>query len=382
MKIGLLGYGTVGGGVDKIIRSKTKEVASLEVTKILSLNKVEGDTRFVSSIEEIVGDPEIDLVVECIGGIDPAAKYITAALENKKHVVTSNKAVVSKYFFEFVNTAMLNNVGLYLEATAGGGVPWIHNLIRTKRIDEISDFYGIINGTSNFIIDKMEKENADFDETLKLAQEKGYAEADPSADIDGDDVRAKSMISASIAFDTLCTDKIPTSGIRNLSASDIEVFREMNLNVRMVVRAKRTDNKYCVCVEPQLCVDTSLEANTPGYFNTVSLTGKTVGELKFFGAGAGEFPTANAIIQDILDCVSGYVPEYSFDSDLEFDTTIMPSTYLYRTKAEHALPRNSIMIRKGYFEVGGKYPDEANQYLSDMLVEDPNTFMASMQRVI
>lgn len=378
MKIGLLGRGTVGGGVDKIISSSAAQTKELEVTKILDLKKIEGDGRFKDSIDDIVQDESIDVVVECMGGIEPAHEFILASLNAGKHVVTSNKAVVSKFFFDFVSAANKNDVGLFLEATAGGGVPWIHNLMRAKRIDEIIEYSGIINGTSNFIIDRMEKRKANFEATLKQAQERGYAEADPSADIDGDDVKAKTMISASIAFDTLCTDQIPMAGIRNLKAEDINVFDKMGLNVRMITKGVRDGDKYCITVEPQLCDKASLEANTPGYFNTVSLRGETIGELKFFGAGAGEFPTANAIAQDIIDCMQGYRPKYNFDRQLVFDASIMQSSYVYRTSAKDVIPQSSVEINENYFLVANQNPMSANDILRRALEVDSESFMAGL----
>ena len=382
MNIAVLGCGTVGGGVVEIIDNRMPASSTLQVTHLLDLRHKEGETRYAESIDEICSSADVDVVVEAMGGIEPAHEFILKALNAGKHVVTSNKAVVSTYFKEFVDAANANKVGLFLEATAGGGVPWIHNIMRVKRIDKITKFSGIINGTSNFIIDKMEKENADFGETLKLAQEKGYAEANPSADIDGDDVKAKSMISASIAFNTLCTSDIPTSGIRNLTADDISAFKEMGCRVRMICRGTVKDTRYCVTVEPQICQETTLEANTPGYFNTVSLTGETIGELKFFGAGAGALPTANAIVQDVLDCEARKIPVYDMSNNLKFDETIMPSTYLFRTRAEKALPKNTIMIRPGYFEIVGKYPQEAHRIAENLLIEDPTSFMASVQKTV
>ncbi len=378
MKIGLLGRGTVGSGVDIIISSQKSMTSGLEVTKILDLRKIEGDARFVDSIDEIIDDETIDIVVECMGGIEPAHEFIIKALNAGKHVVTSNKAVVSKYFFDFVSAARVARVGLYLEATAGGGVPWIHNLIRAKRIDDIVEFSGIINGTSNFIIDRMEKRKAAFTATLKQAQEKGYAEADPSADIDGDDVKAKTIISASIAFETICSDEIPMSGIRNLSADDINVFDKMGLNVRMITRGIRKDDKYFVTVEPQLCDKASLEANTPGYFNTVSLTGETIGQLKFFGAGAGQLPTANAIVQDIIDCRSGVIPEYNFDNKLDLDATIMQSSYVFRTSASEVIPTTSAEIKDGFYLVADQNPASANEIFKRALAIDDKSFMAGL----
>lgn len=382
MNIAVLGCGTVGGGVVEIIDNRMPQGSDLQVTKILTRTKKPGETRYAQDIDEICGDASIDIVVESMGGIDPAREYILRALGAGKHVVTSNKAVVAAHFKEFVDAANESGAGLFLEATAGGGVPWIHNLLRVKRIDNITAFSGIINGTSNFIIDKMEKEGADFLETLKLAQEKGYAEANPSADIDGDDVKAKSIISASIAFNTLCSSDIPKAGIRNLTAEDIEFFESIGKRVRMITRGVQKDSRYFVTVEPQISDITTLEANTPGYFNTVSLTGETIGELKFFGAGAGALPTANAIVQDILDCQAGKRPVYDFSRELMLDQSLMTTTYLYRTKAHNSLPRNAIQITEGYYECIGMYPYEGHDKLEDLLIEDPNTFMASMDKMV
>lgn len=381
MNIAVLGCGTVGGGVIEIIDNRMPAGTNLQITKLMTRTHKDGETRYVNTIDEIVEDPNIDIVVECMGGIEPAHEYILKSLKSGKHVVTSNKAVVSVYFKEFVDAAKDMSVGLFLEATAGGGVPWIHNLLRVKRIDKITQFSGIINGTSNFIIDKMEKEGADFRDVLKLAQEKGYAEADPSADIDGDDVKAKSIISASIAFGTLCSQDIPKTGIRNLTADDIKQFEAMGCRVRMMTRGVQKDTRYMVTVEPQVSQITTLEANTPGYFNTVSLTGETIGELKFFGAGAGMLPTANAIVQDILDCASGKIPEYDFSRELVLDQSLMPTTYMFRTKAHRALPKFAIQIVEGYYECIGMYPYEAHDKYEEILIEDPNAFMASMDKL-
>ena len=152
----------------------------------------------------------------------------------------------------------------------------------------------------------------------------------------------------------------------------------MGLNVRMITRAVRKGDKYCVTVEPQLCDKASLEANTPGYFNTVSLTGATIGELKFFGAGAGELPTANAIVQDIIDCVGGYIPKYSFENKLEFDPTIMESSYVIRTGERSVIPENSIEIHENYFIIGNQNPMSAYEILQEALKSDSESFMAGL----
>lgn len=383
MKIAILGKGTVGGGVVEILDNRGISGRNIEIKRILELRSSETDARVTTNFEDIVSDPEISCVVECIGGVDPAYDYIKRSLSAGKHIVTSNKAVVSEHYAEFVELSKANNVSIHLEACAGGGIPWINAILRAKRIDKITAFSGIINGTSNFIIDRMEKENADFTDVLKEAQRLGYAEKNPSADIDGWDVRAKAMISGSICFDTVCDlESIPTCGIRSLTKADIEIFEEMGLRVRMIARGVCNQDSYFICVEPELSEINTLEANTPGYFNTVTLTGETIGELKFFGAGAGALPTANAIVQDLIDLDAGINPVYNTQNELNIEPELMLSSYIFRTEADSALPRRALLIRPGYYEITSIYPTEAHKILNKLLPEDPNTFMASLQKAI
>lgn len=383
MKIAVLGKGTVGGGIVEILDNANNNVSNIEVKRILELQKNPEDERITDCYDDIISDSEIDTVVECIGGVDPAYDYIKRALLSGKNVVTSNKAVVSEHYAEFIQLANDNGVSLHLEACAGGGIPWINAILRSKRIDKITAFSGIINGTSNYIIDRMEKENADFTEVLKDAQKLGYAEKNPSADIDGWDVRAKAMISGSICFNTVCDlESIPTCGIRSLTKADIDTFEEMGLRVRMIARGICNDSSYFICVEPELSEINTLEANTPGYFNTVSLTGETIGELKFFGAGAGALPTANAVVQDLIDINSGIKPNYDTSKNLTPDPKLMLSSYIYRTSADGALPKRALLVRPGYYEITSIYPTEAHEILEKLLPEDPNAFMASVQKAI
>lgn len=383
MLIALLGKGTVGGGVVEILDNRGIPGRKIEIKRILEKLPSEKDNRVTTDFDDIIADTEIDCVVECIGGVDPAYDYIKRSLSAGKHVVTSNKAVVSEHYAEFVELADANKVSLYLEACAGGGIPWINAILRAKRIDKITEFSGIINGTSNYIIDRMEKENADFTDVLKDAQRLGYAEKNPSADIDGWDVRAKAMISGSICFNTVCDlESIPTCGIRSLTKADIQVFEEMGLRVRMIARGKCTTDSYFICVEPELSEITTLEANTPGYFNTVTLTGETIGELKYFGAGAGALPTANAVVQDLIDLDSNNLPVYDTSRDLNVEPELMLSSYIFRTEADKALPRRALLMRPGYYEITSIYPTEAHKILNKLLPEDPNTFMVSLQKAI
>ena len=331
MKIALLGYGTVGRGVDQIIRDR---VGSVEVARILELPDRLSDPRMTSDYSEIVSDPDIDLVVECMGGVEPAHTFIMRALASGKHVVTSNKAVVAAHFAEFAEAALYNRVSLFIEASVGGGIPWIASIEKVRRIDEVTSFSGIMNGTTNFIVDAMVKEDADFDQVLAEAQALGYAERDPSADVDGVDVRNKTIITVGVAFDTACEKDIPTTGIRTLTKGDLDALRALGRGVKLLGRGVQREGGYAAAVEPVAVPIESLEANVPSNFNLISLDATTVGPLKFYGQGAGMLPTGNAMVQDVLDFAAGRRPRYDFSRGLAWRPELLTSDYVFRTRAE------------------------------------------------
>lgn len=304
MKIAILGYGTIGTGVYEIIQQYTaSDLQDLEVVKVLDLpqNKDKLDI-ITSDINDIVLDPQIDCVVEVMGGIHPAYEFISAALTNKKHVVTANKAVVAAHIEEFTALANKNGVRFLFEASTGGGIPWIASLKKAKRIDDIHHFYGIFNGTGNYILDAMTRQGKDFDVVLKKAQELGYAEADPSADIDGYDVQNKVVISSAVAFNALVDMKeFLCYGIRNITKADIEYFKNLGFTIKYIGEATMNQNHYEAFVMPNLFDQSAVEANINSNFNIATLNGQSIGPLKFYGQGAGKLPTANAIVQDVID---------------------------------------------------------------------------------
>lgn len=374
MKIALLGYGTVGRGVDRIIRER---VPAVEVTRILELPDRLSDPRMTASFDDILADDEVELVVECMGGIEPAHTYIASALRGGRHVVTSNKAVVAEHLAEFAALAQAAGVGLYLEAAVGGGVPWIAGIEKVRRVDDVTSFSGIMNGTTNYIVDAMRKERADFAEVLAEAQRLGYAERDPSADIDGVDVRNKTIISASVAFDVACEKDLPTSGIRNLTLADLELFSAHGRTVKLLGRGVADDGRYAAAVEPVAVAESSLEAAVPSNFNLLTLEGTTVGELRFYGQGAGSLPTGNAIVQDVLDCVAGARrPVYDFSRPLSYDPSLLRSDYVLRTTAALA----GEPYGPGALLVRDLTAEGARALLDEALVSDPTTFMAALPR--
>ena len=376
MKIALLGHGTVGRGVDDIIRAHVPEV---EVVRILELPDRLDDSRMTSNYDDIVNDSSIELVVECMGGIEPAHEFISRALKAGKHVVTSNKAVVAAHFAEFAQLSEEHHVSFLIEASVGGGIPWIASLEKARRIDEIKSFSGIMNGTTNYIIDSMRREELDFDVALGRAQELGYAERDPSADIDGIDVANKTIISACVAFDVDCVRDLPVTGIRTLTKADLDLFATRGLTVKLFGRGVSKDGHYAVSVEPVAIPAASMEAAVPSNFNLVSFEGFTVGPLKFYGQGAGSLPTGNAIVQDVIDVSRGRVQRYDFSRGLEYDPALLRGNYVVRSKVVSV---SGEAWAPGVWFVRNLTPPEARELLEQVWKEDPSAFMAALPREV
>ena len=303
MNIGLLGCGVVGGGILDFCAGRE----DLTVTKVLVRRpRPDLGALAVTDIADIVNDEAIGIVAEVMGGLHPAYEYICAALKAGKHVVTANKAVISAYYPELTGLARECGVSLRCTAAVGGGIPWLTNLERCKRLDSICELGGIMNGTTNFIMDAMHASPVSFPEILKQAQELGYAEADPSADIDGDDVRRKLTISANIAFDALVQEEdIPMFGIRTVTDGDIRAFKAHGFVCKLLATAKATEGGVCAFIEPTLVDSHDLEAAVPKNFNLITYCGEKVGRHSFFGQGAGRCPTAFNAVEDCLDIVAG-----------------------------------------------------------------------------
>lgn len=303
MNIGLLGCGVVGGGILDFCAGRE----ALTVTKVLVRRpRPDLGALAVTDIADIVNDEGIGIVAEVMGGLHPAYEYICAALKAGKHVVTANKAVISAYYPELTGLARECGVSLRCTAAVGGGIPWLTNLERCKRLDSICELGGIMNGTTNFIMDAMHASPVSFPEILKQAQELGYAEADPSADIDGDDVRRKLTISANIAFDALVQEEdIPMFGIRTVTDGDIRAFKAHGFVCKLLATAKAAEGGVCAFIEPTLVDSHDLEAAVPKNFNLITYCGEKVGRHSFFGQGAGRYPTAFNAVEDCLDIVAG-----------------------------------------------------------------------------
>ena len=340
MKIGLLGCGTVGSGVYEIISqgNNKKFLKDLEVVKILVKDQSEVTMDLMTTNPaDVLDNDEIDLIVEVMGGINPAFDFISKALSSGKHVVTANKAVVAKHLKDFNKLAEENNAVLIYEASVGGGIPIIKSLKQAMRIDDVTELDGILNGTTNFILYNMYENNYEFDNILRLAQNKGYAEADPSADIDGGDIKNKINILSSIAYESIVSlEDIYSFGIRNVTKHDIDYFKKNDLTLKMIAKSIKKDGKYCASVEPVLFEAGEITGSVTENFNIAALTGETIGNLKFYGQGAGKLPTANAVVQDIIDVATGSHTSYpsDFDKTIEYDGSLLSGKYYARIHSE------------------------------------------------
>lgn len=310
--IGLLGAGTVGSDVARIIEEDSADLAArsgarLEIKRVgvRDAKKARGaiaQTAITSDLGAIVDDPDIAIVIEVMGGIEPARSLILRALENKKSVVTANKALLAKHGGEIFAAAKANGVDLYYEAAVAGAIPIIRPLRESIVGDSVSKVMGIVNGTTNYILTRMDEELSPYGEVLAEAQSLGYAEADPTADVEGLDAAAKVAILASLAFHTQVKDSdVYVEGISKISARDIEIARAIDHVIKLLAIAERTKSgKVSVRVYPALIPRSHPLASVRGAFNAIFVEAKSAGELMFYGRGAGGAPTASAVLGDVV----------------------------------------------------------------------------------
>ena len=313
-KIGLLGYGTVGTGTAEIIldpSGRNSLLQEIEIAKVgvRSLDKPRSPELpsgvLTTDLEAIVSDPEIDIVVELLGGLEPSRSLILKAIKHGKHIVTANKAVIARHGEEIFTAA--NEAGVYVlfEAAVGGGIPVIKPLKQSLGVNRIQTVIGIINGTTNYILTQMTQESADFSEVLSQAQKLGYAEADPTADVDGYDAADKIAILAAIAFNgRIKREEIPCEGIRQINATDISYADDLGFVIKLLAIAKASgDDSLQVRVHPTLVPKDHPLANINGVYNAILVEGEPLGQVMFFGPGAGKGATASAVVSDIANIV-------------------------------------------------------------------------------
>lgn len=310
VNIAVLGYGTVGSGVVEVIRTNHESInkraeEEINIKYVLDRRDFPGDPVedvLVHDYEVIVNDPEVDIVVEVMGGIEPAYTFVKRALEAGKSVCTSNKALVAKHGPELVQMAKERSINFLFEASCGGGIPIIRALNKSLTADEIDEITGILNGTTNYVLDKMSKEGSDFGAVLKEAQELGYAEADPTADVEGHDAGRKIAILSSLAYGKFVNyEDVYMEGITKITQEDMEYARTLGMNIKLLATSRKAGDSYYAMVAPFMVKKTSPLYGIDGVFNAVFVHGNMLGDAMFYGSGAGKLPTASAVVADVVD---------------------------------------------------------------------------------
>ncbi len=312
VKVAVLGYGTVGSGIVEVIKTNQDMVNKkagdeIDVKYILDLRDFPGDpyeNLVVHDVEVILNDPEVQVIAEAMGGVEPAYTFTKRALSSGKSVCTSNKELVAKHGPELLQIARDNKCNYMFEASVGGGIPIIRPLNASLTPERVDGITGILNGTTNYILTKMEKEGSDFDVVLKEAQEKGYAERNPEADVEGYDACRKIAILSSLVYGkNVNFENIYTEGITKITTTDFTYAKKAGWTIKLLAMSKEVDGKYFAMVTP--CM---INASNPLYsvndvFNGILVHGNTLGNTMYYGAGAGKLPTASAVVSDIIDCV-------------------------------------------------------------------------------
>ena len=380
MKAAILGFGTVGRGTYEALKETD---CGLEVKKVLDLYVPSGYEDLVTTdFNDILFDSEITVVAEAMGGLHPSYEFVTACLEKGKSVVSSNKYLICTYYRELTELAEKNGCVLRYTPAVGGGIPWLNNLSRIARLDEILSFRGIVNGTTNYILDAMQTRSFPFKDALRVAQELGYAESDPTSDLNGADARRKCAISANIAFDTIMDeDDIPTFGIETITDRDVEIFGRMGVTARLIAEAVMTPSGISASVEPVLFPPESLESSIHVNYNCITLFGRRTGQLSFIGQGAGKDPTGCSLANDMLDAAY----------DTRRDSHVFP---------ESIPPTDKTTVRKRYYircsdelsALGFSSPEEG-AYITERMsltdihslydnLKDKNAFIASIDKEV
>lgn len=312
MDIAVLGYGVVGSGVVEVVSLNSEKIAGklggekLNVKYILDLRKFPGDKnedKIIDDFNIILNDSGVKIVAEAMGGLHPAFEFVFSCLKAGKSVVTSNKELVAEKGDILLETAKENNVNFMFEASVGGGIPVLRPIIQCLAANEITEVAGILNGTTNFILSKMIFDSMSFEDALKLAQENGYAEKDPTADIEGFDACRKICILAALCFGKHIYPKsVYTEGITKITLEDVEYARSWGGVIKLLGRAKKAGDRASAIVSPAFVKDSSILSGVNGVYNTVLVRGNAVGDVAFYGQGAGKMATASAVVADIIDC--------------------------------------------------------------------------------
>lgn len=310
IKIAILGYGTIGSGVVEVLHTNRESIAKragdeIEVKYILDLRDFPGDpmeNKVIHDYDVIAEDPEIQVVVEAMGGVEPAYTFVKRALLAGKNVTTSNKALVAKHGAELIAIAKQQSINFLFEASVGGGIPIIRPLNSSLTADEIEEITGILNGTTNYMLSKMTFEGLEFEDVLKDAQSRGYAEADPTADIEGYDACRKiAILTSLVCGQQVDFEDIYTEGITKITADDIKYAKAMGRVIKLLATSRKTEEGYCALVAPFMLSQQHPLYSVNDVFNAIFVHGNVLGDAMFYGSGAGKLPTASAVVADIVD---------------------------------------------------------------------------------
>lgn len=349
MNVAILGFGVVGSGVAEVLKKNADSIKEnsgvcLELKRILDIRDFEGSEfapLMTKNFDDILNDDSIRIVVETMGGVNPAFDFVSKCLSKGKHVVSSNKELVAKRGYELLTLAKQNGVNFLFEASVGGGIPIIRPISRCLAGNKISEIAGILNGTTNFILNKMIVDKMNFGDALALAQANGYAEKDPTADIEGHDACRKICILASLAFGHhVYPDGVYTEGISKITLEDVEDAAKLGYVIKLIAQTKRlSDDKISIMVSPALVKNDSMLAGVNGVFNACLVRGDATGDILMYGKGAGKLATASAVVGDIIDCAANDEKRKFFgwgDEKKDFieDHLNVPTSLFVRTKAQ------------------------------------------------
>jgi homoserine dehydrogenase len=394
MEIAVLGYGTVGSGVVEVLNTNRQSIQKragepINVKYVLDLRDFEGDAiqeKIVHDYDIILNDDSIGVVVEVMGGVEPAYTFVKGALQRGKSVCTSNKELVARHGAELLQIAKDNKVNFLFEASVGGGIPIIRPLHNCLTADEITDIKGILNGTTNYILSKMTNEGLEFDDVLKDAQEKGYAERNPEADVEGYDACRKIAILSSLAYGKQVDfEDIMTEGITKITSRDIAYAKALGAGIKLIGASRKVGDDIYAYVAPMLLPDTHPLIGVNDVFNAIFVKGNVLGDVMFYGQGAGKLPTASAVVADVVDAVKNWgtdiMASWSSQKQQLSDIKSATNQYFVRLKGEQ---REQVTAAFGEvaFVTLAEATDETAFVTDEMKESEFDTKLAALDGVI
>lgn len=371
MKSVLLGYGTVGKGVESL----AKNVKNLEMSHVFVLPEFADEPYFTNNGTGIVTDPETDIVFECLSGTEPANTLITEALKAGKHVITSNKAVVSPNLPRYLQLARENGGSFQIEASVAGGIPFLDALLKLSLLEDLDGYEGIFNGTSNYILDQMQKNGVSYEDALKEAQSLGYAEADPVNDVEGIDVFYKTNIANALAYKTDVQLSKKPLGISRLSLKDIDLARREGKVIRHVSRSMQKDGRFYSIIAPVFLDQEDYLANVPSNYNAQLIYAPSFEKLGYFGQGAGRYATAQAMVANAIDTINHTERPIELNRTLTLDPSLIQENWIVRSSRDLSSLKGADTARFDEEDVY-YFADRDDSVIDEVFAEDPDAMIA------